>query len=60
MKVRYLAPARRELELALAYYADIDPALAADRLRSEDIVILAFAHQHRQPDYWRSRTSQVG
>lgn len=65
MKVCFLLPAQYELDEAIDYYNAEVPELGnafllealAARLEDE-IVILAVAHLHRKPDYWRSRLSQ--
>lgn len=95
MSIRLLAPAQRELDEAIAWYADQAPGLGDAfliealkafqlidrhplalrqlapqihrcRLRrfpysviyaqdGADVLVLAIAHQHREPGYWRDR-----
>ncbi len=49
MMVRLLEPAQAELDEAIAWYADQAPGLG------DEVLVLAIAHQHRKPNYWRSR-----
>ena len=70
MSVRFLEVAQRELDEAVIYYNSQTPGLG-ERMRRcllrrfpygliyheelGDILNVAMAHLHRQPEYWRDR-----
>ena len=56
MNVRVLEAAREELDEAVSYYnsqvAGLGDAYHADKT---GVLVVAVAHTHRQPGYWRDR-----
>jgi hypothetical protein len=52
MKVRFLSAARDELREGIRYYHRQRAGLGAE-FREEEILIVAVAHVHREPEYWR-------
>lgn len=62
MNVRLLSPAQHELDEAVAWYAVQAPGLGDAFLietiktqDGDDLLVIAIAHQHRKPGYWRDR-----
>jgi toxin ParE2 len=63
MNVRLLAPAQFELDEAVEWHAQQAPGCRMNRfpysviyaLENDELVVLAIAHQHRKPFYWRDR-----
>lgn len=54
MRIQALEVAQRELEEAVGSHNDQAPGLG-DAFLLETVLILAMAHLHRRPDYWRDR-----
>ena len=65
MTIHLLEPAQAELDEAIAWHP-LTPHIRRCRLRrfpysvvytqdGNDLLVLAIAHQHRKPDYWRNR-----